>query len=165
MIKALETAADFRRVLLLTECLHILAEEGGYQKVSTQEVRQLNAKSSACIDGVFQYTIDHFKEKVSLNAVASVACLSVPAFCNYFKRSTQKTYIDFLNEVRIGYACTLLLETTKPVLQICYESGYQTMANFHKQFLKVKRLTPLQYRKLFAPANIAKGTNIGIESW
>ena len=88
--------------------------------------------------------------------------MSVPAFCNYFKRSTKKTYIDFLNEVRVGYACNLLMDTKKPVIDICYESGYNTMANFHKQFLKIKKLTPLQYRKSFAPDAIKRGSNFGI---
>ncbi|RZM21010.1 MAG: AraC family transcriptional regulator [Pedobacter sp.] len=76
--------------------------------------------------------------------------MSVTSFCNYFKRSTKKTYVDFLDEVRICYACNLLMESDKPVLQVGYESGYNTMANFHKQFLKVKGVTPLQYRKWFS---------------
>ncbi|SEL62793.1 AraC-type DNA-binding protein [Chitinophaga rupis] len=101
------------------------------------------------MDRVFQFTIDNFRDPISLPQVAEIACMSVPAFCNYFKRSTKKTYIDFLNEIRIGCACNLLLETQQTVLDICYESGYNTMANFHKQFLKVKGRTPLQYRKAF----------------
>ena len=84
------------------------------------------------------------------------------AFCNYFKRRTQKTYIDFLNEIRVGYACSQLLETNEPVIDICYSSGYNTMAHFHRQFLKLKGLTPLQYRKSFSSENISKGKLIGI---
>ncbi len=64
--------------------------------------------------------------------------------------------------MRIGYACSQLQETNKPVLDICYESGYNTMTNFHKQFLKFKKFTPLQYRKHFAADVIQKGSNIGI---
>jgi len=51
--------------------------------------------------------------------------------------------------VRIGHACKLLIDTQKPVLEICYESGFNTLANFNKQFLKMKRLTPSAYRKQF----------------
>lgn len=147
LIEALETTCGFKRILMLGQCLQIMAESGEYTSVSTQEIRPLNTRDKECLDRVFQFTIDSFRDPVSLPQVARVACMSVPAFCNYFKRSTKKTYIDFLNEVRIGYACNLLLETQKSVMDICYESGYNTMANFHKQFLKIKQFTPLQYRK------------------
>ncbi|HJU46380.1 MAG TPA: AraC family transcriptional regulator [Chitinophagaceae bacterium] len=149
LIRELEQADSFRRILLLGECLEQMAASNEYTKVSTHEIKLPNDKGAACIDKVFQFTIDNFREPVTLSRVADIACMSVPAFCNYFKRSTKKTYIDFLNEVRIGYACNLLMETEKPVLDICYESGYNTIANFHKQFLKIKQCTPLQYRKSY----------------
>ena len=75
--------------------------------------------------------------------------MSVPAFCNYFRKSTKKTYIDFLNEIRISHACQLLIDTQKPVLEICFESGFNTVANFNKQFLKLKKTTPSSFRKNF----------------
>lgn len=162
MIKELEWAHDGRRLLLLLQCLDLMAETKEYVTVSTKEVTQLNSKDKDCIDRVFQFTIDSFRDPITLPQVAAIACMSVPAFCNYFKRSTKKTYIDFLNEVRIGYACQLLQETNHTVLDICYESGYNTMTNFHKQFLKIKQFTPLQYRKHFAAEVIRKGGNIGI---
>ncbi len=164
LIIALESADSFRRILILGECLDILSTAKEYNKISTQDTRLQNNKDTTGINKVFQFTIDSFKDPISLSQVASIACMSVPAFCNYFKRTTRKTYIDFLNEVRVGYACHLLMETQKPVLDICYESGYNTMANFHKQFLKIKKLTPLRYRKYFDSNLLQRGTNIGIES-
>ncbi|TDW95917.1 AraC family transcriptional regulator [Dinghuibacter silviterrae] len=149
-INQLEHAKGFTRILLLGECLHLIAEERTFEAVSTQDIRP-NPGTTA-IDRVFQYTIQSFREPITLRQAADIACMSVPAFCNYFKKCTKKTYIDFLNEVRIGFACSLLVDTQASVSDICYESGYNTMANFHKQFLKVKRMTPLQYRKAFAGA-------------
>ena len=76
--------------------------------------------------------------------------MSIPAFCNYFKKSTRKKYIDFLNEIRIGYACKLLTDNTQTTVEgACYDSGFNTLANFNKQFLKVKGMTPSKYRKVF----------------
>ena len=151
-LQQLENAVGFKRVLLLSACLHILAENKEYLEVSTQEIKELTPKDKQCIDRVFQFTIDSFKEPVSLDEVAAVACMSVPAFCRYFKKSTKKTYTQFLNEVRIGYACSLLQDTQKTVLEICYESGYNSIAHFHRQFFKIKSYTPLQYRKYFTMA-------------
>lgn len=149
LIRALEYTSGFQRILLLCECLHLISQQRSFLPLSTQDPRSYNSSDTTCIDRIFQFTIDSFREPITLSRVAGIACMSIPAFCNYFKKSTKKTYIDFLNEVRIGYACSLLLETQKPVMDICYECGYNTMANFHKQFLRIKHLTPLQYRKEF----------------
>lgn len=164
LIQQLEWAHHGSRLLLLLQCLDRMAEEKEYVTVSTQEVTQLNAKDKDSLEKVFQFTIDNFRDPIALPQVAAIACMSVPAFCNYFKRSTKKTYIDFLNEVRIGYACQLLQDTDKTVLDICYESGYNTMTNFHKQFLRIKQFTPLQYRKHFDTEALQQGNNIGILS-
>jgi AraC-like DNA-binding protein len=163
LIEAIETVNGFSRILLLGECLHIIAEKKEYIKVSTQEIRSLNSKERETIDRIFQFTIDSFRDNISLTQVAAIACMSVPAFCNYFKRRTQKTFIDFLNEVRVGYACSQLIESNVPVIDICYASGYNSIVHFHRQFLRLKKITPLQYRKTFSAENIGKGVPIGIE--
>ena len=164
LINELQYSSGTRRILLLLDILFTIAAAKEYQTVSTQQANAFNQKDMALIDKIFQFTITSFRDQITLADVAKIACVSVPAFCANFKRSTQKTYIDFLNEVRIEYACSLLIDTNKPISDICYESGYNTHANFHKQFLKVKNITPLQYRKSFAPDNISKGANIGIAS-
>ena len=162
LIQQLENTDGLKRVLLLGECLQILSSKKHCRSLSTSPVKLLNPKSKERIDRIFQFTVDNFKEPISLETVAAIACLSVPAFCGYFKRATQKTYIDFLNETRVGYACHLLLETKRTVPDIAFECGYNTAANFHKQFLKVKKTTPLQYRKYFVPDIMERGSNIGI---
>ena len=162
LITQMEKAKGSYRLLLLLECLQLMAEEKEYTKVSTQLIEELNTKDLERINRVFQFTIDSFRDNICIPQVAAVAFLSVPAFCHYFKRRTQKTYIEFLNEVRVGYACTQLLETDNSVIDICYESGYNTMAHFHRQFITIKGLSPLQYRKSFAPEVINRGLNLGI---
>jgi AraC-like DNA-binding protein len=117
--------------------------------VSTQEVKTFHARNKDRIDKIFQYTIDNFQDPIALSDVAKTAGMSIPAFCNYFKKSTKKTYIDFLNEIRISHACKLLIDTQKTILEVCYESGFNTPANFNKKFLKMKHTTPSAYRKNF----------------
>lgn len=149
LIRSLEFSKGFQRILLLGQCLHLLAERHEYQTLSTQEVKPLNTRDQERIDRVFQYTMDNFKEPISLPVVAALAQMSVPAFCAYFKKRTKKTYIDFVHEVRIGYACKLLMDTPLSVLQICFDCGFNTIANFNKQFLKVKGMTPSSFRRHF----------------
>jgi AraC-like DNA-binding protein len=147
LIQSLETEKGFWRITKLCECLSTLAETKDYITVSTQEIKALNPRDKDRIDGVFQYTMENFKEPIQLSLISKKAGMSIPAFCNYFKKRTKKTYIDFVNEVRVGYACKLLLTTQMSILQICFDCGFNTVANFNRQFLKIKRATPSQYRK------------------
>ena len=149
MIKALENLKGFERIIGLCDCLLLIAQRQEFEPVSTQEIKEFNSKNKERIDKIFQYTIDYFQDSINLSNVARSAGMSVPAFCSYFKKSTKKTYIDFLNEVRIGHACNQLIDTQKNIESICYESGFNTLANFNKQFLKVKGVTPSRYRQRF----------------
>jgi AraC-like DNA-binding protein len=153
LIRELEQLQGLSRIIRLCECLQLIAAKQEYETISTQEVKTFQARNRDRIDKIFQYTIENFQETISLADVAGTARMSIPAFCNYFKKSTKKTYIDFLNEIRIGHACKLLIDTQKTVLEICYESGFNALANFNKQFLKMKKLTPTGYRR-----NIEQGT-------
>jgi AraC-like DNA-binding protein len=149
LLTGLEHLQGFARIIRLCECLQAIATAHEYETVSTQEVSTFQAKNKDRIDRIFQFTIDNFQESITLSDVAATAGMSVPAFCSYFKKCTKKTYVDFLNEVRIGHACKLLIDTQKSVLEISYESGFNTLANFNKQFLKLKQLTPSGFRKKF----------------
>ena len=157
-LEELEFAEGFERIILLCNCLQIIYAYTEYEMVSTQEIKEYNKKNKERIDRVFQYTIDNFYEPLKLDAVAKYAGMSVQAFCSYFKKCTKKTYIDFLNEVRIGHACKLLIDSQQPVETICYESGFNTLANFNKQFLKAKKRTPSQYRKSFIKGTVMNRT-------
>ena len=147
IIQSLEIEKGFWRITRLCECLSLLSETKDFITVSTQEIKALNPRDKDRIDSVFQYTMENFREPIKLSLISKKAGMSIPAFCSYFKKRTKKTYIDFVNEVRIGYACKLLLTTQTSVLQICFESGFNTVANFNRQFLKIKKTTPSQYRK------------------
>jgi AraC-like DNA-binding protein len=150
LIKTLETERGFKRLITLCKCLDILAERKEFTALSTQEIKQLNNKNRERIDRIFQYTMDNFKDPIKLADVASVADMSIPAFCNYFKKSTKKNYVDFLNEVRVGCACNLLIDNQTNISGACYQSGFNTIANFNKQFLKIKGMTPSSFKKHIA---------------
>lgn len=146
LMKELENASGFSRLLFLQNCFLQLMKDSS-EPLSTQEVRRTAGKEQDRIELVYQYTLDHFQDSITLSDVADKAGMTVPAFCQYFKRSTKKTYIAFLNELRIEQACKLLTGTRKTVAEICYESGYNTLAHFNKQFLRLREQTPLQFRK------------------
>lgn len=155
MIRQLEQAKGFDRVLLLGQCLHLLSETKDHQTLSTQELKPLQLREQERIDRIFQHTMEHYREPITLEAIAAVAGMSIPAFCAYFKKRTKKTYIDFVNEMRIGYACTLLADTEQSILQVSFDSGFNSVAHFNKQFLKIKGITPSKFRKAFVASAFA----------
>lgn len=146
MIQALEREESFMRIITLGACLEKIIRTKNWKTISTQELQALNLEDRERLEKVFRYSFDHFKEPITLATVSSLASLSVQAFCRYFKKRTQKTYIVFLNEVRISYACKLLTSSSLTVEEISYESGYNTLAHFYRQFKAILKTTPQAYK-------------------
>lgn len=148
-INSLENTTGLLRIIQLAESLRLMEENKENEMLSSHELKEFNSYNKERIDTIYEYTVKHFFELITLEKVAGIASMSVPAFCNYFKKSTRKTYIEFLTEVRIHNACKLLADTEKCITDICYCSGFNTLANFNRQFHKVKQITPSHYRKKF----------------
>ncbi len=147
IIMELQESKGFWRIVKLCECLALLADTEDYKSLSTQEIKVMNHSDKERIERIVQYTMDNFKEEIRLENIAAIACMSPHAFCSYFKKRTRKTYVDFLNEIRVGYACKLLLTTEMNILSVCFESGFNNVANFNRQFLKIKQQKPSIYRR------------------
>ncbi|KYP12898.1 AraC family transcriptional regulator [Flavihumibacter sp. CACIAM 22H1] len=145
----LESDQGFSRLLNLLQCLKLMEESCEKSFLSTQQEFANNDKFKQRLDEVFDFTIRNFQQRITLEEVAAIAHLSVTAFCRYFKKSTQKSYVQFLTEIRIGYACQQLQSTDKSILEICYESGFNSPVNFNKQFFKLKKTTPRNFRMSF----------------
>ncbi|HVI44676.1 MAG TPA: AraC family transcriptional regulator [Chitinophaga sp.] len=154
IIRELENQQRFTRIISLFQCLNMMAESGDHITLSSQAPDINYCMKQEAIDVILQYTNRNFQNKISLREVSMVVNMSIAAFCKYFRRSTKKTYIDYLNEIRIGYACKLLKDTNKNVIEICFESGFNTLANFNKQFLKYKSITPSTFRKMVTHQSI-----------
>lgn len=101
------------------------------------------------IDKVFEYVASHFRTGIDLSVTADLVHMTPSAFCHYFKKYTKKTFTQYVNEVKIGYSCKLLMETELNVSEVCYQSGYNSLSRFNKCFKKITKRTPLNYRRHF----------------
>lgn len=106
-----------------------------------------NEKDTERMNDVYKYIMKNFTKPISLDTIASVAHMTPPAFCSFFKKRTQKSFTQFLNELRIGHACKLLQNERLSVSDICFESGYQNFVSFNKNFKEIMGHTPSTYRK------------------
>lgn len=98
---------------------------------------------------VYAYVMKNFKDKMALADLAQLTNMTPSSFSRYFKLHANKSFSEFVSEIRIGHACKLLIEKKMNVSQACYESGFQTLSNFNKQFKAITQRTPLAYKKKY----------------
>jgi AraC-like DNA-binding protein len=101
------------------------------------------------IEAAYSYIMQYYNSSVLIEDVAEHVGMHPTAFCRYFKSRAKMTFIDFLIEVRIGYACKLLMESNYSITQTCFESGFNNISNFNRHFKKIKGITPKEFRKEF----------------
>lgn len=139
------------RIALLLEILEIIAISQDITLLSSSTFQNsYNKSETERLNDIYNYTMSNFKQKISLEEIASISCLSVNSFCRYFKSQTRKTYSQFLIEIRIGHACKLLIENRLTVSKICVESGFNNFSNFNRYFKIISGLSPLEYKKSFS---------------
>ena len=149
-LKELLGLTGFEGISKLLNILHKLSVTNDYQYISSSNYTNTHKISETeRMRIVHEYVLKHFKENINLSTVASLSNMTEAAFCRYFKSRTNKTFSDFVKEIRIGNACKILQDENKSISQTCYESGYNTVSNFNNQFKSLKGVSPLQYQKLY----------------
>jgi AraC-like DNA-binding protein len=136
------------RIIALLSILNQLAEtDEKIRLASPGFIEDFKASGSEQITQVCDFIMKNFTSDLTLEQVARVANMSPNAFCSFFKQRTRKTFVNFLNEVRIGYACKLLSGDLFNVSEVCYLSGFHNLSNFNRQFIRILNKTPLRYKK------------------
>ena len=93
------------------------------------------------------YINRNFENKIKIEDVANLIGMTDSSFCHFFKKRTQKSFVDYLNEVRIGHAAVQLIETSKTISEVCYSCGFNNVSNFNRIFRTKKGSTPTEFRK------------------
>ncbi|HEX8547289.1 MAG TPA: AraC family transcriptional regulator [Cytophagaceae bacterium] len=137
------------RVLTLIKILDILGHTNDIDCISNPGyLGIINDSDYKRMDKIYKYMLENFKKPIYLNDVAEIAHLTPPSFSRYFKIRTKKTFSNVLNEIRIGYATSLLMDTDLPINQIAYNCGFDNHSNFNQTFRKITGITPSMYLKL-----------------
>jgi len=154
MLEELTTSKGPRRIILMLEILAELAKTES-RKLLTEEFSSgtpfldANSPSFVRLQKVHHYVIKNFHYPLQIEDVAKVANMTPHAFCKYFKKSTKKTFMTFLNELRICHAKKLLIENRIPISQICVDSGFNNISNFNRQFKTGTSMTPSDFRAIY----------------
>ncbi len=141
------------RLLTLISILDTLgrAAPGDKEVLSSVEFNsRFQPSEQSRIDRVCTFINRHYKEKLRLEDTAAIANMSVTAFSRFFKKSTGKTFVKYINELRIGQACKLLIESDLTIAEICYEVGFNNLSNFNRRFYERHHMSPRRYRQEFS---------------
>jgi YesN/AraC family two-component response regulator len=121
-------------------------KEDNKSVLSSSDMRQSISEGSDRIDVVLKYISDNYATNINLEEVASVACMTTNSFCRFFKKMTNKSFTQFLNEIRIRNASRILIQQNLAVSEVCYLVGFRSMTYFNKQFKQIMGTTPKTYK-------------------
>ncbi|MEO1257981.1 MAG: AraC family transcriptional regulator [Bacteroidota bacterium] len=146
-LEELATLDNYDRLLSFLSILKEMALSEEYEILNVQAITlEVQPKDTDRINQVFSYVQENFKEPIPLEDIADEVSMTVPAFCRYFKKHSNKTFTRFVNEHRVVHACKLLSETSLPITEVCYESGFNNFSNFNKIFKETTGKNPSAYR-------------------
>lgn len=146
-MEILEYQTDFQRLLSILNILNQLATSSEMKVLNAEGFSmETEVKDNDRINVVFNHVKANFKEDISLEEIANMVSMTVPSFCRYFKKITNKTFTQFVNEYRLVHASKLLAEQPMSITQVCYESGFNNFSHFNKSFKAFTGQNPSEYR-------------------
>ena len=149
IMQVLDINDDFNQLLALLRLLHSL---------SLLESRELSSRSFSHVDiesenkriaAVKLYVQENFRSQVSLVEASALVSMSPTTLSHFFKQSTGRTLTEYIIEYRLGHAARLLLDTSMTISEICFDSGFNNIANFGRLFKKKHGMTPKEFRHLY----------------
>jgi AraC-like DNA-binding protein len=137
------------RILAFVRFLVRLNEHAEKKTLSiTKLIQPEGGSKHARIAEVVDYITNHFYEGVSVAQAAEMANMTEITFSRNFQAVTGHSFVDFLNRIRIGQACGMLYASDNQITSIAQEAGFKNLANFNRHFLKLRGMTPSQYREI-----------------
>lgn len=151
LIREMPPMSGLQRLSNLFLIFDIMSTTSEYDLLASPRfVQNFHYDSSDRFKKITGYIMQNFDKDISLSEIAAVSSMGVTAFCNFFKEQFRVTFVEYLTTVRIGHACKLLSQNDRNVVEVAYECGFNNLANFNRQFKKLKCMTPSDYRKTLA---------------
>lgn len=147
-IENLVEKEGFKKLLVFLEILNILSKTSDYTILNVDGYAvETELQDSSKLDRIYTYINTNFKDHISLDQIANVANMTVPAFCRYFKKVTGKTFTKLVNEYRVVHATKLLSESMMSITDISFECGFNNFSHFNKIFKEITGKNASGYRK------------------
>ena len=138
---------DFKRLLSILDILHELSQSAEMQILNAEKFAiSTEVSKQNRINKIFNYVKNNFHQPIPLETVSSLSGMTEPSFCRYFKKTTSKTFTQFVNEYRLVHASKLLAEKQMAISDIAFEAGFQNVSHFTRLFKQFTGMSPSAYR-------------------
>jgi AraC-like DNA-binding protein len=151
-IVSLHQKSGFDSVMSLINVLHDLSTSRNIRTLSEATFNnefQFNFNSRR-IEKAFEYMNKNYDKQITLGDIAKLVNMTDVSFSRFIKKRTGITFIDSLNEIRLGHASRILIDTTNSIAEISYSCGFNNISNFNRLFKKKKNCTPKEFRENFS---------------
>ncbi len=139
---------ESRKLISLLDILLILSERDSYRYLTSTNYFYDHTQDEERMHKINQYLYENFMDTITVKKAASIANFTPTSFCRYFKARTLKSFTQYLNEIRIAYACRQLNNADFSVSHVCSESGFNSLSYFNRQFKKIMKMSPKKYQQL-----------------
>lgn len=138
-----------KNILYTMQLLSELWERQDYLRLGSSHWLEHFQVTDTKVNDVIEHIMMNFHSEITLERVSEIAGMNKSAFCRYFKKHTGKSFVQFLNEIRVNFSCKLLKETspTRSISEVCFQSGFNSLSYYNRTFRKVMNIPPGQYQK------------------
>jgi AraC-like DNA-binding protein len=148
MMKDIINLSQVNRILSVIQMLDVISTSTENKILSTSlPSSNFSYADAEKLNKINSYTMMHFRTKVPLKTIASVANMNPSAFCRYFKMRTKRSFSQFVIELRLQQATNMLINSTLTIDQISLECGFESPSYFYRTFKRYKGITPAAYQK------------------
>jgi AraC-like DNA-binding protein len=148
LFERIAASRGLARLAGFSELMGMLAHCREFRSLSSVQLQSTEDEEAVTrVNAVLSYISEHINEPLAMADVCARLRMPESRFSRFFRRATGNTFTDFVNRMRITKACQLLMETDRYVTTICYEVGFNNVANFNRRFLEIKGMTPTDFRR------------------
>ncbi|MCU0469326.1 MAG: AraC family transcriptional regulator [Arcicella sp.] len=147
----LSKTSGFSSVMELLSILHDLSVSRNMKTLTTLTfANEQTTYESRRIEKAFEYMRNNYEKEISLDDIAKIVNMTVVSFSRFIKKRTGKTFIDSLNDIRLGHASRLLIDTRLSIAEVSYRCGYNNLSYFNRIFKKKHNYTPKEFRENYS---------------
>ncbi|WP_276390910.1 AraC family transcriptional regulator [Eudoraea chungangensis] len=136
--------------LELFSILYDLSNSRNQRLLSTTTIHLDNFEYNEKLKTLYNHVQENYASKLTLHEVSEIMNMSTVSFNRFIKKCTGKTFVEYVNDVRIGFASKWLIEKDLSISEIAFACGFNSIANFNRVFRKNKGRTPTEYRQDFS---------------
>ena len=153
----MQHASASQRFIGLMEIFQLMLDDKDKQVLSSDgyNISVTSDPSTDKLDKVIQYIHQHYTEKLNAADVAKLVHMSTNHFHRFFKQRTEQTFTEVVNQLRISKACSLLINSQRPIATISDTCGFNNIANFNRRFLQFKGMRPNEFRQIYAGKTVS----------